>query len=295
MKPRSVAPQASSDHNSRDGWPFSCPDPTQRVSIHADEGRPVEFAWGAVWEFGSAAYWISQYLLRFGQARIPRQAIGQNLLEETAACILGGHGVSAEVALAAFRAVRDAGLLTPGQPAPASAFEGVLADPISISLPPAQPQLFYSQRQVRYRFFRQRARRLAAAGEVFARECHTMPADPAALRDWLLRIPGVGLKTASWIIRNQTGSDTVAIVDIHLRRAGLVAGFFSPQWHLPRDYRQHERAFLAYAAMGCVPASGLDALIWEEQRIASARQPVRSWLPPTPSKEFDCILKGIIQ
>ena len=47
---------------------------------------------------------------------------------------------------------------------------------------------------------------------------------PVALRDWLLAIPGIGPKTASWIVRNRTGSSAVAIIDVHILRAGTSAG-----------------------------------------------------------------------
>src|SRR5262245_32169997 len=81
------------------------------VRLSMPDGEVVEFEWGRYWQFGTAAYWITQYWRRFGDRPLLALAIGRSLLEETAACILGGHGVPAEVGLAAFRAVRDAGLL----------------------------------------------------------------------------------------------------------------------------------------------------------------------------------------
>ena len=50
-----------------------------------------------------------------------------------------------------------------------------------------------------------------------------LPQEPLSLREFLLQLHGIGYKTASWIVRNFTGSDDVAIVDIHLRRAGVIA------------------------------------------------------------------------
>ncbi|MDZ3993341.1 hypothetical protein PspTeo4_24872 [Pseudomonas sp. Teo4] len=41
-----------------------------------------------------------------------------------------------------------------------------------------------------------------------------------ALRDWLLELPGIGYKTASWVARNWLDADDVAILDIHILRAG---------------------------------------------------------------------------
>jgi hypothetical protein len=41
-----------------------------------------------------------------------RYSIGRSLREEVAACLLGGHGMKAEIGVAAFRRLQDRGLLT---------------------------------------------------------------------------------------------------------------------------------------------------------------------------------------
>src|SRR5438552_15307004 len=69
---------------------------------------------GPFWAFGSAAYWViacrRQAIVASGEL-----SVGANLLEETAACILGGYGISAEVGGAAFRALKSSGLLPAGR------------------------------------------------------------------------------------------------------------------------------------------------------------------------------------
>ena len=45
------------------------------------------------------------------------------------------------------------------------------------------------------------------------------PKDDVVLRDALTAIPGVGLKTASWAVRNHRASDSVAVLDVHIVRA----------------------------------------------------------------------------
>jgi thermostable 8-oxoguanine DNA glycosylase len=87
--------------------------------------------------------------------------------------------------------------------------------------------------------------------------------DPVELRGWLIGIDGIGPKTASWIVRNATGSDEVAIVDIWLVRALTAAGVFPPNWNVNRDYGRYEGAFLSYARAGATRASALDWCIWE--------------------------------
>jgi hypothetical protein len=82
----------------------------------------------------------------------------------------------------------------------------------------------------------------------------------------LMTLSGVGPKTASWIVRNYLGSPVVAIIDIHVRRAGQAAGFFDPGWKLPADYFLLERAFLGFAKAAQVAPPELDACIWEQMR-----------------------------
>ena len=117
-------------------------------------------------------------------------------------------------------------------------------------------------RPVRYRFPTLKARRLDEALSILASATPPKASQPLALRDWLTILPGVGLKTASWAVRNLTRSDDVAVIDVHIRRAGVAAGMFDPAWKLPRDYRRFEEAFVLWARIGDVPTANLDACIW---------------------------------
>lgn len=220
------------------------------------EGQHVAFEWGQPHELGSAAFWIDQTC----QRPVPSDfRLGRTLREEVAACILGGYGLPAGIGLAAFRAVVQAGLLDDGNSATASDLELVLRQPLECGRTGA----------VQYRFPRQRATRLAAALEYLADSAAPLGGD---IRSWLLDCPGVGPKTAAWIIRNLGLSDEIAIVDVHVRRAGLAAGFFLPSWRLPRHYPWFEEAFCAVASLGGVSPGALDACIWDVlQSLGSAR------------------------
>ena len=70
------------------------------------------------------------------------------------------------------------------------------------------------------------------------------------------------MKTASWVVRNLHRSDDIAVIDIHIRRAGIVAGVFDPEWVLPRDYLRFEEAFCAWAAAGRVSTADMDVCVW---------------------------------
>ena len=90
------------------------------------------------------------------------------------------------------------------------------------------------------------------------------------VRDWLLALPGIGYKTASWIARNWLDADDVAILDIHVLRAGALAGFFERELTVERDYLQLEDQFLKFSRAIGVRASELDAVIWLEMMSSSA-------------------------
>ena len=221
----------------------------QVVELRVGEER-LRFAWGQPWELGTAAYWAEQTRRR---APVESYALGEGLVEEVAACLLGGYGIPAAVGLAAFWAVRDAGVLDASPSA--RQLEALLRVPLIV---PGRT------RAVRYRFAAQRAKRLA--GALASLRASDPPSDPLQLRDWLLTLPGVGPKTASWVVRNHCGSQDVAIVDVHVRRAGLAAGFFAPEWKLPRDYGRFELAFCEVARQAGVAAAAMDACIWDQLR-----------------------------
>lgn len=226
--------------------------PDSVVAVTAGGDALVAFRWGRCDAFGTASYWASQAA---GSSYSRTISPADSLAEEVAFCILGGYGITAEMNDAAFRAlVLGGGVSTDPVPGP-DAIEAVLRLPLTVR----------GHRQpVHYRFPRQKALRLHAALERLS--TGTLPASPVELRDALLGFSGIGHKTASWVVRNHTGSDDVAIIDVHLRRAGLAAGFFRPEWRLPADYLLFEAAFLSYAEAGGVGAGVLDLCIWDQVR-----------------------------
>ncbi len=247
------------------------------ANIHLDERGDVvelrggtvarELRWGEQWQVGSAAYWTALT----SALRAPcTHAIGKDLREEVAACILGGYGIPANVGLAAFSAVRDAGLIESG--ASPEDFERVLSTPLPVG-----------GRLVRYRFGHQRSARLAEALRMLA--VSDPPSEPRDLRDWLLSLPGVGLKTASWIVRNFFGCDQIAIIDVHVWRAGVAAAVFDPAWTPSMHYQLLEQMFCAWASRGGVSAADLDAVIWSQMASFGRRMPaILGWRPGVPSR-----------
>jgi len=229
----------------RGSWvELSFPDPAEDILPGS--------SWGKADELFTSAYWAA-----IGRSEAPSaigaKRLGETLIEEVSACLLGGYGIPAEIGLAAFDRVLDSGLLAEESPAEEAILE-VLSAPLTVG-----------NRSARYRFARQKSHYLANA--IRRIQSATPPLDQGVvLRDWLREIPGIGWKTASWVARNWLDADDVAILDIHVVRAGQLAGVFGTDARLPRDYRGLESLFVEWSfALGVRP-SVLDTVIWREMR-----------------------------
>lgn len=248
-----VAPQATVDAAAlglcRDRTPHVMePIGGQAVLIGSTWQRTVR--WYDPSYLGTAAFWVEQTRQR---RRPATYQIGSTLLEEVALCVLGGYGVTEQVAFAAFSRCQHAGLLT-GELFSADMFHAALIEPLTVAGRP---------RPVRYRFPRPQSESTGPPPSPISTRTHPRRRTAhAELRDWLTGVPGVGPKTASWVVRNLTRSDAIAVIDIHIRRAGVAAGVFDPAWKLPRDYLLFEEAFVAWAHLGRVGTADLDACIW---------------------------------
>lgn len=236
--------------------------PSDEVVLQLADDQSREVLWGQPWQYGTAAYWVEltreRSADRAGGARPHR--LGETLTEEIVACLLGGHGITYEMNVAAFDAIRRSDCLTVVD----DGLESRIADVISAPLP-------VGDRRLRYRFPNQKAKRIAQALNRLERE--TAPSAAESARAWLMGFTGIGPKTASWIVRNQYEDSDVAIVDIHVQRAGVAAGVFDATWDPARHYWVMEAAFLEWARHGEVSAADLDAVIWREQasRARNAR------------------------
>ena len=213
--------------------------------------------WGEPETPFTPAYWLTQFWMR---NPLPSHSmrIGSSFREEVIACLLGGYGIPAEVGLAAFHRLRERGLTN-------SAFTN--EKEISEAL---QEPMLLNGRFVRYRFWAQKAAYVSRALTVLS---NSEPPKRCAreLRNYLLGIPGIGPKTASWIVRNWLDSDDVAILDIHIIRACVAMGLFSPGDQVSHQYFEMEGRFLQFAKALGVPPRLLDALIWAQMKYYSQR------------------------
>ena len=203
-------------------------------------------------EICSPAYWAAQAWI--WEIEEPyHYKLGRSLEEEVIACLLGGYGIPAEVGLVAFERLRVINAEDPRRLHNKDAVFALLSEPLAVS-----------GRTVKYRFARQKAGYLAGSMAQLSLLDHSQ--DDRALRDELTTLPGIGPKTASWIVRNWRGSDSVSILDIHILRAGRILGIFPQNWAVERHYMKLEDAFLNFAETISVKASILDSVMWMNMR-----------------------------
>ena len=85
-------------------------------------------------------------------------------------------------------------------------------------------------------------------------------------RRLLSECPGVGFKTASWVLRNLGLGDELAIIDIHVLRALVGAKRIPDGIQIPKDYEMAEEAFIAWCDELDAPSAAFDLFVWHWQR-----------------------------
>jgi N-glycosylase/DNA lyase len=222
--------------------------------------------WGKPTVLFTPAYWMTQYWMAEDSFPEGCHRFGGSLEEEVVACLLGGHGISSEIGFAAFQRLRDSGLLADPNPR-LEDLSNSLREPLDIS-----------GRKRTYRFWSQKARYILSALRSLRER--PIPTEPArALRDQLIKLPGIGLKTGSWIVRNWSGSNDVAILDVHIVRAGRLMGLYSSAQRVDKEYFEMEHIFLKLTKAMKTGTANLDSLIWRQMR--SSPRLVASLLRPS--------------
>jgi len=203
--------------------------------------------WGSHSQLYTPAFWKLQYLLTGFSTSMDLHRLSSTLIEEIVMCILGGYGIPSEVGIIAFNRLKENDII----------YRNVSFDKIYQAL--AQPFQLSNGKQIQYRFYNQKSKYLHMF--LSRHDLDAIPQhDDLALRSWLLSITGIGLKTASWITRNWLKSSKVAILDIHLLRAGKLTGFF--QDDAITNYLHLEKQYLAFCEALDVDAANMDAIIW---------------------------------
>lgn len=205
--------------------------------------------WGHYCQLYTPAFWKFMYLSYDFSPNINSHRLGTNILEEITACLLGGYGMPAELGLAAFERLRNEKLIKPG------------VSYVKIKKALSTPFVLEEDKSKKYRFYNQKSKYIYSFLQ--RDDLDSIPEDnDISFRNWLLNIDGIGPKTASWITRNWFQSENVAILDIHILRAGRIAGFFDKNHDVSSQYFDLERCFIRFCRAIQVLPSNMDAIIW---------------------------------
>jgi N-glycosylase/DNA lyase len=230
----------------------------QREMPPANDELLPGVCWGDPWRLFTPAYWLAQAWMAQADTKISNKYRARDgVVNELVFCLLGGFGITADLATAAYERCRDAGLLDQTETS-VDAWSTELRKPFEVN-----------RKLVKYRYPNQKARYLSEA-MAYVRQHQFNLHSGRALRDQLLEIQGVGYKTASWVARNVLDSDDVAILDIHLVRAGRLCGLFSLKSDVQRNYLDMEARFLEFSEKLQIRPAILDCLIWDEMRAAGS-------------------------
>lgn len=216
---------------------------------------PTSINWLDAGKRFTKSYWEVQYHLDDNSQS--KYKLGANLKEEVVACLLGGYGLKAELGLLAFHRIKNLRLIRPD--VSLKELEDAIGAPFK-----------WKGKEVHYRFSRQKSKYIywflhSADIEELEGLCG------CTLRDRLLSIKGIGPKTASWIARNCGNCEDVAIVDIHIYRAGRIAGFIKPEWDMHKDYYKIEAGFLDFCNSIHALPSKMDSIMWNQMKESNKR------------------------
>ncbi|MCM0754812.1 8-oxoguanine DNA glycosylase [Desulfovibrio aminophilus] len=235
----------------------------KRIMPCSEEQVLPGIEWGDPWRLFTPAYWLVQaWMAGLDTKPLTKHRACNGVVDELVFCLLGGYGITAEMAMAAYEQCRRAGIIEARETR-----QEVWADTLNTPLT-------IDGRYIRYRYPNQKAKYIALAMRIVHNEPLHLESG-LMLRDQLLHIPGVGYKTASWVARNVLDCDDVAILDIHIIRAGNLCGLFTKNDRVEKDYRSMECRFLSFCqALGMRPAV-LDCVIWDGMREAG-NLPIRA-------------------
>jgi N-glycosylase/DNA lyase len=225
--------------------------------LQANSKPKLMVDWSALWkEFG--ATYVERVTALANDA-------SRTIESELLFCLLGGHGVTFELARSAASVLETLSIFDSSWKA------ADLELTIWSELSAAQ---FEPTRQDgslrRYRYPRRKAHLIARAAAWVGyhaplREALLAFSEEVSRRDLLCECPGIGLKTASWLLRNVGLANDLAVVDIHVVRALTVANRIVAA-RLPKDYQYIERCFLAWCEEMDAPPAAFDLMLWEWQR-----------------------------
>jgi len=190
------------------------------------------------------------------------------LIDEFFFVVLGGYGISYEQNKSALEVLKKKGalevILYKDKIRLSSTIEFLIRE---LSLAQFEPRSKTGQLR-KYRFMESKGKTLARAGNWLWGECkwdliaklHSL--NPQKTRDWLCKCPGIGLKSASWYLRNIGFNYDYAVFDVHVLKFLKQVGFDVPHLINNKSYIELEQTLRDTCNNINVSLGAMDYLIW---------------------------------
>ncbi|WP_047150897.1 8-oxoguanine DNA glycosylase [Aneurinibacillus tyrosinisolvens] len=183
-------------------------------------------------------------------------------------CLLGGYGIPYELNQSAFEILRQKGLFRLEY---YQTFENQMVSILEreLTMPQFSPRTQQGTFR-RYRYPKAKARAIFKAAQWLLHEnqrnlpaiLNTIP-EETARRTRIMECPGMGMKSASWLLRNIGYATSLAIIDVHILRF-LTFYHFIPETYSPsKDYEKIENVFKMVCETANVPIDEGDLALWE--------------------------------
>lgn len=198
-------------------------------------------------------------------AAVPLAGVGdQELRAQLLFCLIGGHGISYEHNLSVADRLWALGLFRSDECQLGKRLIEAQLRKAQFDPPRRDGQLR------RYRFPKRKADLLYRA-QLWLRDYPSLAATLTAIkderdrRDLLCDCPGIGPKSASWLLRNCGYAERLAVLDIHVLRAMQSCGRID-RADLARDYEFVEAAYLGWCREYDADPARFDLLVWDFSR-----------------------------
>jgi N-glycosylase/DNA lyase len=187
----------------------------------------------------------------------------EELRAELLFCLLGGHGISYELNLSAADRLWERGLFRTPRRLPKRSIQAELRK--------AQFEPRRSNGDLRRYRFPVRKAELLFAAQLWLEGIGSLAAEISAIscelerRDFLCSCPGIGPKSASWLLRNCGYARELAVLDIHVVRAMQACGRIDKA-DLARDYEIVETEYLSWCRDYEADPARFDLIVWDFSR-----------------------------
>lgn len=194
--------------------------------------------------------------------------LGQDIIDEFFFVLLGGFGISFEQNLSALNVIKKKGFIDCELYCDDDiAYKTSISLKKELSCPQFEP-LTREGKFRKYRFVETKPTVISLAGLWMWKECkwnvlekiETMKS--SEVRVWLCDCPGIGMKSASWLLRNVGLNDDCAVFDVHIMRFLSKIGFDVPAQLTEKTYLQLEDNLRNVCANIGTSLGNLDYLLW---------------------------------